>query len=103
MWRLEGSSRGPGIVETYDLDSLRLTEGWPLAMSLDCQYLVCFTVTVFDVSDLLTGNMLGRHMWDGLFRNPITSAALNSDGTRLAVGDYVGSLVIFKLVDLTNS
>jgi len=103
IWHLERSGGGPGIVETYDLDSVRPTEGWPLAVSPDCRYLVCRTETGFDVSDLLTGKILGSHVWDGLPRSPITSAAFKSDGTKLAVSDYVGRLAIFELVDLTNS
>lgn len=84
-----------GRVHSYSLHSVRQHEGWPLCVSPDCRYLICRTEDGFDVSDVETGKFRGELAIRG---QPITSAAVNSDGTRLAVGDYKGGLQMFEIL-----
>ncbi|KAK4150955.1 guanine nucleotide-binding protein subunit beta-like protein [Chaetomidium leptoderma] len=90
VWYLDS-----GRVHNYNLNAIRSAEGWPLSVSPDCRYLACRTEDGFDVSDVLTGMFRGEFATRG---DPITSVAFNSDGTRVAVGDYGGLLQIFEVV-----
>jgi hypothetical protein len=90
LWWLDS-----GRVHNYNLDSVRQSEGWPLCVSPDCRYLACRNEEGFDICDVATGKFRGEFAWTG---NPITAAAFNSDGTRLAVGDYCGGLHMFEIV-----
>ncbi|KAL2183558.1 YVTN repeat-like/Quino protein amine dehydrogenase [Thermothelomyces heterothallicus CBS 203.75] len=90
LWFLDS-----GRVHNYNLDAVRLGEGWPLAISPDCRYLACRNEEGFDVMDVQTGKFRGEFPWTG---PTITAAAFNSDGTKLAIGDYYGNLQIFDVV-----
>ncbi|KAL2150082.1 hypothetical protein VTH82DRAFT_7758 [Thermothelomyces myriococcoides] len=90
LWFLDS-----GRVHTYNLDTVRLGEGWPLAISPDCRYLACRNEEGFDVMDVQTGKFRGEFPWA---RPTITAAAFNSDGTKLAVGDYYGNLQTFDVI-----
>ncbi|KAK4125167.1 YVTN repeat-like/Quino protein amine dehydrogenase [Parathielavia appendiculata] len=90
LWYLDS-----GRVHHYNMNALRQSEGWPLCVSPDCRYLACRTEEGFDVSDVATGKFRGEYAWTG---NPITSAAFNGEGTRLAVGDYRGVVQMFDIV-----
>ncbi|KAH6855338.1 WD40-repeat-containing domain protein [Chaetomium sp. MPI-CAGE-AT-0009] len=90
LWFLE-----TGRVHNYNLNAIRVNEGWPLAVSPDCRYLVCRNEEGFDVMDVQTGKFRGEFTWPG---ETITAAAFNSDGTRLAIGDYTGVLQLFEMI-----
>jgi WD40 repeat protein len=90
LWFLE-----TGRVHTYNLNVVRQTEGWPLCVSPCCSYLACRTEEGFDVSDVVTGKFRGELLKKAA---PITAAAFNNDGTRLAVGDYVGNIGIYEII-----
>ncbi|KAK3897258.1 hypothetical protein C8A05DRAFT_39194 [Staphylotrichum tortipilum] len=84
-----------GRVQSYNLDAVRDTEGWPLAISPDARYLVCRNEDGFDVSDVETGQFRGDFAWPAA---PIVAAAFDSTGTRLAVGDMEGLIQLFDVV-----
>ncbi|KAK4098458.1 WD40 repeat-like protein [Parathielavia hyrcaniae] len=90
LWYLDS-----GRVQNYNLNVVRQSEGRPLYVSPDCQLLACRTEEGFDVSDVATGKFRGEYAWTG---NPITSAAFNSNATRLAVGDYCGVVQMFDII-----
>jgi hypothetical protein len=64
-------------------------------VSPDCRYLVCRTEDGIDVSDVWTGKFKGEFAWRG---PPITAAAVNEEGTLLAVGDYRGGIQMFEII-----
>ncbi|KAH6630110.1 quinon protein alcohol dehydrogenase-like superfamily [Chaetomium sp. MPI-SDFR-AT-0129] len=90
LWYLD-----TGRVHTYNLDAVRVNEGWPMAVSPDGRYLMCRNEEGFDVMEVQTGKFRGEFAVSG---QPITSAAFNSTGTRLATGDYAGNLQIYEIV-----
>ena len=91
LWYLE-----TGRVCTYNLEAVRRQgEGWPLDVSPSCKYLACRTEDGFDVSDVVTGKFRGEF---SLKRPPITAVAFNSDGNRIAVGDYAGEIRFFEIL-----
>jgi hypothetical protein len=90
LWFLE-----TGRVHNYNLNAVRVNEGWPLAVSPDCRYLACRNEEGFDVMDAQTGKFRGEFAWTG---DTITAAAFNSDGTRLAIGDHSGVLQLFEII-----
>ncbi|KAL2198839.1 quinon protein alcohol dehydrogenase-like superfamily [Corynascus similis CBS 632.67] len=90
LWYLD-----TGRVHNYNLDAVRVNEGWPLAVSPDCRYLACRNEEGFDVMDVQTGKFRGEFAWTGA---PITAAAFNSKGTRLAIGVYSGALHLYDIV-----
>lgn len=90
LWYLDS-----GRVHTYNLDAVRVHEGWPMAVSPDCRYLMCRNEEGFDVMEVQTGKFRGGFAVSG---QPITSATFDSTGTRLATGDYSGGLQIYEIV-----
>lgn len=90
LWRLD-----KGQVRTYNLNAVRQAEGWPLCVSPDCRYLACRTEDGFDVRDVATGRLRGEFAIAG---PPITAAAFDRDGRRLAVGDYTGAVQVFEVI-----
>lgn len=92
LWRLKTDQ-----MSVYNLDTVRQSEGWPLAMSADCQYLASRTEDGIDVVDLETG----------LFRADfplsaghalITSAAFSYNGRWLAIGDLEGRVTVLEVI-----
>jgi WD40 repeat protein len=90
LWYLE-----TGRMHSYNLDRVRQSEGWPLCVSPDCRYLACRNEEGFDVSDVETGKFRGEFVWTG---QPITAAAFDSDGVKLAIGDYGGGVQVFDII-----
>ncbi|KAH6628753.1 WD40-repeat-containing domain protein [Chaetomium tenue] len=90
LWFLE-----TGRVHNYNLNAVRVNEGWPLSVSPDCRYLACRNEEGFDVMDVQTGKFRGEFAWTG---ETITAAAFNSEGTRLAIGDHAGMLQLFEII-----
>ncbi|KAK3367173.1 WD40-repeat-containing domain protein [Lasiosphaeria ovina] len=92
MWDLKS-----GQLTTYGLDQVRqgMPEGWPLAISPDCCYLVCRTEDGFDVSDVTTGRFRGGHSTGG---SPVTAAGFSHDSKWLAIGFFNGQTRLFNIV-----
>ncbi|KAK1762802.1 guanine nucleotide-binding protein subunit beta-like protein [Phialemonium atrogriseum] len=84
-----------GIVNAYDLNTVRRTEGWPLCISPDCKYLACRTEDGFDVSDLLTGTFRGDLCGDTA---AVTSAAFSSTGRNLVIGKMNGEIELYEVI-----
>ncbi|AEO62387.1 uncharacterized protein THITE_2106496 [Thermothielavioides terrestris NRRL 8126] len=84
-----------GSVHSYNLNAVRQVEGWPLCVSPDCRYMAYRTDDGFEVCDVLTGQFRGEFPCKG---TAIMSAAFNSNGTRLAVGDSGGWLQMFEVI-----
>ncbi|KAK4674518.1 hypothetical protein QC763_121280 [Podospora pseudopauciseta] len=90
LWYLE-----TGRVHNYNLNVVRQTEGWPLAVSKDCQYLACRTEDGFDVSDAASGAFRGDFATRA---SVITAAAFSNDCTKIAVGDFDGYVNVFDMI-----
>ncbi|KAK4177564.1 WD40-repeat-containing domain protein [Triangularia setosa] len=90
LWYLD-----TGRVHNYNLNVVRQTEGWPLAVSKDCRYLACRTEDGFDVSDAATGAFRGGFATQG---SVITSAAFSNDCTKIAVGNFEGNVNVFDII-----
>lgn len=105
LWWWRDEAAPGGRVHSYSLDVVRQTEGWPLCVSLDCQYLVCRTEDGFDVSDVQTGHFRGEGVCKAINRTPgagaeplITAAAFSENGKRLVIGEYTGGLHMYDIV-----
>ncbi|KAK4222822.1 WD40-repeat-containing domain protein [Podospora fimiseda] len=95
IWDLNG---GQERVHSYNLNSVRgngVNEGWPLAVSPDCRYIVCRTEEGFDVSDVETGRFRGDFCTAG---SVVTCAAFTRDGKKIAIGNYDGQLQVYDVV-----
>ncbi|KAK0723657.1 WD40-repeat-containing domain protein [Apiosordaria backusii] len=90
LWYLD-----TGRVHNYNLNVVRQTEGWPLAVSKDCSYLACRTEDGFDVSDAASGAFRGDFATEG---SVITSAAFSNDCKKIAVGNFDGNVDVFDIV-----
>ena len=83
-------------VSTFNLDDVRPTEGWPLAISADCRLLVSRTEDGVDVVDAHTGEFLAEYR---LPSHPlVTAAAFNHRGDVLAVGNFEGQVTLLDVV-----
>jgi len=86
----------------YNLDQVRQTEGWPLAISPNCQLLVCRTEDGVDVLDLETG--LFRADWPMPPGHPtVSTAAVSHDGRWVTLGDYDGRVTVLEVITVSES
>lgn len=91
VWRINEED-----VSTFNLDDVRSTEGWPLAISADCRLLASRTEDGVEVVDAQTGEFLAE------YRMPphplVTAAAFNHRGDVLAVGNFEGQVTLLDVV-----
>lgn len=80
---------------SYNLNSVRKTEGWPLCISPDCRYMACWTEEGFDVMDVATGLVVFERREDVL----ITAGTWSADGKVLMLGRMDGVVEVWDLVD----
>ncbi|OLN86430.1 putative WD repeat-containing protein [Colletotrichum chlorophyti] len=72
-----------GELNSYDLDTARGSEGFPLAISPDLRWLACRSDDGADVADLATGKVIYSARLESGFA---TSAAFSANGQYLVVG-----------------
>ena len=84
-----------GVTGGYNLATIRPTEGWPLAISSDCQFLCCRTELGFDVCGMVDGVFRGEFVAEDTL---VTAAAFSHDSKQLVVGGYTGGVQLFNLV-----
>lgn len=84
-----------GVINVYNLHTVRQMEGWPLSISPDCRYLACRTDGGFDVSDLLTGKFRGDV---ASLPMDVTCAAFSSDSRSLVVGKIDGEINLYEII-----
>jgi WD40 repeat protein len=84
-----------GVVNVYNLHTVRQMEGWPLCISPNCRYLACRTDGGFDVSDLLTGKFRGDV--SGLTTD-VTCASFSSDSRSLVIGKIDGEISLYDVI-----
>ncbi|KAK5656560.1 hypothetical protein OQA88_4539 [Cercophora sp. LCS_1] len=92
LWRLKTDQ-----MSVCNLDSVRQSEGWPLAISPDCQHLASRTEDGIDVVDLETGLLRADFPFDA-GRALVTSAAFSYDGRWLAIGDSEGWVTVLEII-----
>ena len=87
-----------GGLNSYSLEAVRggmdLT---PLAISPDCQLLVCRSDAGLDISDAATGEYKGRLGWNQNGINFATTASFSRTGKVLAVGCFDGAVVLYNI------
>lgn len=80
---------------SYNLNTVRRTEGWPLCISPDCRYMACWTEDGFDIMDVSTGAVVFERQEDVL----ITSGAWSADGGVLVLGRMDGVVQVWDVRD----
>lgn len=78
---------------SYDLNSTRQVEGWPLCISPDCRYLACRTEDGFDIMELSSGTVLCSETCDTL----VTVGAFSPDSRLLLLGRMDGVLEFWDI------
>ncbi|KAK4443703.1 guanine nucleotide-binding protein subunit beta-like protein [Podospora aff. communis PSN243] len=91
-WRLNADT-----MSVYSLDKVRESEGWPLAISPDCQHLACRTEDGIDVIDVATGVFRSDFPLDP-GHALITSAGFSHNNRWLALGDYDGRVTVLEVI-----
>ncbi len=89
-----------GAVDSFTLGARRVREGWPVALSLDCRFLLCRNDEGVDISDAHSGKLLFTVHFS---RGFLTAAAFSADGTFLALGkasSWVGPKVVQSTLDI---
>ncbi|OLN80969.1 Vegetative incompatibility protein HET-E-1-like protein 25 [Colletotrichum chlorophyti] len=86
-----------GNVSSWEMNKVRSSEGWPLAVSRDCRLLACRTEEGMDISDLYSGQVLAEIKTATGIEGLVTSAAFSADGKILAVGRYTGVVDVWDL------
>jgi WD40 repeat protein len=95
LWRLKGDT-----MSVYNLDTVRQSEGWPLAISPDCQHMVCRTEDGIDVIDAESGLFHADYPLEA-GHGLITSAAFSHNNRWLAMGDYNGNVTVLEVITAT--
>ena len=80
-------------VTSYNLNTVRRNEGWPLSISPDCRYMACWTEDGFDIMDVATGSVIFERRDDIL----ITAGAWSADGKVLALGRMDGVVQVWDV------
>ncbi|KAF5017101.1 hypothetical protein F66182_11016 [Fusarium sp. NRRL 66182] len=83
---------------SYNLNAVRRYEGWPLAISSDCRYMLCRTEEGFDIMDVMTGSIIFEKATEEL----VTSGAFAEDGKTLVVGRMDGTVEVWDVFDKTS-
>ncbi|KAF4335586.1 WD repeat-containing protein [Fusarium beomiforme] len=71
---------------SYNLNAVRSCEGWPLAISPDCRYMLCRTEDGFDIMDVATGTVVYEEMTEEM----VMSGAFDEDAKVLVLGRMDG-------------
>ncbi|KAM5351180.1 hypothetical protein ACJ41O_003903 [Fusarium nematophilum] len=80
---------------SYNLNAVRRFEGWPLAISPDCRYMVCRNEEGFDIMDVATGTVVFEKEADAL----VMSGAFSEDGKTLVLGRMDGVVEVWDVFD----
>ncbi|KAH8738145.1 quinon protein alcohol dehydrogenase-like superfamily [Ilyonectria robusta] len=80
---------------SYNLNSVRRNEGWPLCISPDCRYMTCRTEDGFDIMDIASGEVVFARDEDVI----VTSAAFAADGKTLVFGKMDGNVEVWDVRD----
>ncbi|KAK0655136.1 WD40-repeat-containing domain protein [Cercophora newfieldiana] len=94
-WRLNADT-----MSVFNLDTVRQSEGWPLAISPDGQHLACRTEDGIDVIDAETGLFRADYPLDA-GHQLITTAAFSHNNRWLALGDYGGQVTVLEVITAT--
>lgn len=89
-----------GAVDSFSLGARRVREGWPVALSPDCRFLLCRNDEGVDVSDAHAGRLLFTVNFS---RGFLTAAAFSADAKFLALGkasSWVGPKVLQSTLDI---
>ncbi|KAK2013526.1 ribosome assembly protein 4 [Colletotrichum eremochloae] len=86
-----------GRVSSWELNKVRGTEGWPLAVSPDCRFLACRTEDGMDISDVYSGQVLAEVRTAAGIDGLVTAAAFSANGNTMAVGRYTGVVDVWNL------
>ncbi|KAH6897146.1 WD40-repeat-containing domain protein [Thelonectria olida] len=73
---------------SYNLNSVRVNEGWPLCVSADCRYMACRTEDGFDVMDVTSGRVVFERDEDVF----VTAGVFSADGETLLLGKMDGTV-----------
>lgn len=78
-----------GAVDSYALGSRRAREGWPVALSPDCRFLLCRNESGVDISDAHSGRVLFTVRFN---RGFLTAGAFSADSRFVALGKAAGTV-----------
>lgn len=81
------------VLATYDMNTKRSREGWPLAVSADGQLYASRTEGGFDVMDLATGHVLVEAEGEEVY----TAASFTLDGDMLLLGRMDGVVEAWEI------
>jgi len=91
-----------GRVSSWELNKVRGTEGWPLAVSPDCRFLACRTEDGMDISDVYSGQVLAEVRTAAGIDGLVTAAAFSANGNIMAVGRYTGVVDVWNLAPFVD-
>ncbi|KAF7542525.1 hypothetical protein G7Z17_g11491 [Cylindrodendrum hubeiense] len=80
---------------SYNLNTVRRNEGWPLCISPDCRYMACRTEDGFDIMEVASGGIVFARDEDVA----VTAAAFAADGKTLVIGKMDGNVEVWDLLD----
>ncbi|CVL07747.1 uncharacterized protein FPRN_05003 [Fusarium proliferatum] len=80
---------------SYNLNAVRPSEGWPLAISPDCRYMLCRTEDGFDIMDVATGTIV----YDEVTEEMVMSGAFDEDAKVLVLGRMDGVVEVRDVFD----
>ncbi|RGP75516.1 wd repeat-containing 67 [Fusarium sporotrichioides] len=83
---------------SYNLNAVRSYEGWPLAISPNCRYMLCRTEDGFDIMDVATGSVV----YDETTEEMVMSGAFAEDGRTLVLGRMDGVVEVRDVLDVRS-
>ncbi|KAI5465431.1 WD40-repeat-containing domain protein [Mariannaea sp. PMI_226] len=80
---------------SYNLNSVRAKEGWPLCISPDGRYLVCRTEDGFDIMSMASGEVVFERDSDTF----VTAGEFSLDGNILILGKMDGTVDVWDVIE----
>ncbi|TWU73174.1 hypothetical protein ED733_003601 [Metarhizium rileyi] len=82
---------------SYNLNTTRATEGWPLCISPDTRWMLSRTEYGFDVTDVASGTIAWENRENGGVDSMITAASISKDSKVVLLGRLNGSVEVWDL------
>lgn len=88
---------------SYNLNTTRTTEGWPLAISSDGRWMLCRTEEGFDIIDVASGTTIWERRDATDVSAMVTAAAFSTDGDVVLLGRMNGTVEVWDISESQSS
>ncbi|KAK2616520.1 hypothetical protein QQS21_000563 [Conoideocrella luteorostrata] len=82
---------------SYNLNTTRTAEGWPICISDDTRWMLCRTEDGFDIVDVASGTVVWERREEGGVATMVTAASFSADNQLLLLGRMNGIVEVWDI------